>query len=155
MSTETTAARPVISSSPRSQPDATTLVVRIARDDRRPLRREPFDQREERAVVVEAVGLGGHAVADRMRRVDFDLEDRAGREVLIARQPALQVADRHGEVLDRERRGRAERHQRAAGRDELLERVDSLGADPAAVLRAGCSRPCCRRRSARAPGPAG
>ena len=40
--------------------------------------------------------------SDRMRGVDLELEDRAGREVLVPRQPALQVADRNREILDRE-----------------------------------------------------
>jgi hypothetical protein len=64
--------------------------VGIARHDARLLRREPFDQREERAVDVETVGRRGDAVAERMLAVDLEPENGAGREVLIARQPFLQ-----------------------------------------------------------------
>ena len=97
-------------------------------------RREAVDRREERAVGVEAVGIRRHAVPVRMRRVDLEPEDRAGRGVLLAPQSALEVPDRDRQPIDREVRRGAERDQRAAVRDEAGEILDAGFADAAAVL---------------------
>src|SRR5438034_649736 len=67
--------------------------VRVTRDYRRAMRIEAFNQRIERAVVIETVSARGHAEAYRMRLVNFDLQNTAGREVLIARQAAFEIAN--------------------------------------------------------------
>src|SRR5439155_4352969 len=99
-----------------------------------PLRGEAFDDGEERAVDVEAVRLGCDAVADRMLRVDLDPQDRPRREMLIARQPFLQVAHRNRQPVNREIACAAHRDERAAVGDELLQALDARLADPAAIL---------------------
>src|SRR4029453_11013567 len=75
-----------------------------------------------------------HAVADRMRGVDLNVENRPRREMLIARRAALQIADRYREVLDSKPGRRPERDQRSAGIDELLQRRDPLLPDAAAIF---------------------
>ena len=107
---------------------------RVAGEHRGLGRREALDRGEERAVRVETVGLFGHAVAERLAGVNLQPEDGARRRVLLAAQPALQVAHRHREPIDRQIRGRAKRDQRAALRDESREVLDAGLADAAAVL---------------------
>src|SRR5947208_5623691 len=69
--------------------------VWIARDDAGALRVESFGELEERTVDVEPVGLGGHAVTERMLRVDLELQDRARSEMLIAAEPFFQILYRN------------------------------------------------------------
>ena len=122
----------VLASQPARRDDAG---VRVAGRHGDLLRREALGQREERAVVVEAVRVGGDARAERVRRVDLDLDDGARREVLVACQPALQVLHRQREPIDRKIARVAHHHQRAAGRDERLQRVHAVLTDAAPVLR--------------------
>jgi len=130
------AARPAISSSPFSHPDATTFVVRVARDDARALRVEALGQLEERAVDVEAVGRGRHAVADRVLRVDFDVENRPGRENAgRASDPFFRLRTGIGSFSIARSQAIAHRDQRAAGGDELLELPTPASPMPPRVLR--------------------
>ena len=69
-----------------------------------------------------------------MLRVDLEAQNRAGREVLIARQPFLQVPYRDRQLLDREIARVAHRDERAAVGDELFQVVEPRLADPAAIL---------------------
>src|ERR1051326_8293782 len=75
-----------------------------------------------------------HPVGERMRRVDLDVENRARREVLIAREAGLEVLQRYAESLDRKIRRRAESDQRPSVRDEVAQRLDAVVADAAAIL---------------------
>src|SRR5207244_4766111 len=95
--------------------------VRISRDDIRAQRRKAFDDAEKGAVDVEAVRLRGHAVPERVRRVDLYAENRAGGEMLLARQAAFEVAHWNGQAIDDEIAGVAHGDERAALGDELLQ----------------------------------
>src|SRR5581483_11764587 len=109
--------------------------VRIPCDDARFLRRKSFDQREERAVDVEPVCVRRDAVAERVGRINFEPQDRAGSEVLVPRQSFLQIPHRNRQPLDRQVARIAHRNERSTVRDELLETVDAGLADAAAILR--------------------
>ena len=75
------------------------------------------------------------------------LEDRARREVLIAREPALQVLDRDGKRSIARSRRRAQRDQRAAFGDELASGRRARRRRCRRGIRAGCSARRSRRRS--------
>jgi hypothetical protein len=69
-----------------------------------------------------------------MLGVDLELEDGAGGEVLVARQPLLQVAHGDRQLLDREIARVAHRHQRSTVGDELLQLLETRLADAAAIF---------------------
>jgi hypothetical protein len=105
----------------------------MAGHDARALGIEALGQLEERAVDVETERIGGDAVADRMLRIDLEVEDGARREMLIARQPFFRFRTGMG-IFSIARSQALPIVTSAAVGDELLELLDTGRADASAVL---------------------
>ena len=96
---------------------------------------KPSTIAEERAVDVEAVRLGRHAVADRVAVVSTSSRRIApGAKCWSRVSPFFRFRTGIGSSLDRQVAGVAHRDERAAVGDELLQVLEAVLADAAAVL---------------------
>src|SRR4051812_14471874 len=78
----------VLTTDPAAGVDAS---VRITRRNRRALRSEAFRQLKERGVDVVSPGFRSHPAPKRMLRADLQVDDCAGRKVLLAVDGPLDV----------------------------------------------------------------